>query len=147
MELGESNAGAEQTLISGPTPVTDAVGVARAFAVERGIEGNDLSRLCVIVEEVFANIYEHGGVGPDESVEMILSTSANGVRVVIVDPGRPFDPRDASLGRPPPERGGGAGIEIMRQWASEIDYADEDGTNRLELLIPLRDGGHDRFAI
>ena len=141
MGLGESNSVAKQVRISGGNPVTDAADATRAFAVENGIAGGDLSRLCVIVEELFANLTEHGGVGPDDFVDLALSTDSNGVRIVIVDPGRPFDPRVARPGHRRPDRGGGAGIDIVRSWATHIDYRSFAGRNRLALLIPLRGEG------
>ncbi len=128
--------------IGGATPVTDAANVARNFAVANHIDGSDISRLCVIIEELFANLYEHGGVTHDELVQMSLSTSVGGVRIVVVDPGRPFDPRDAKSSRPRSERGGGAGIDIVRGWASQFDYRRSEGCNRLELLVPLRGTWH-----
>ena len=138
MVLGESNTGTTLVNISGATPVTNAIEVARDFALANGVVGHDLSRLCVIVEELIANLYEHGGVGPEEIVELSLARESDGVRIIVIDPGRPFDPRMARSGRPRPSRGGGAGIDIVRQWVSRIDYGVTDGCNRLELLVPLR---------
>ena len=127
--------------ISGATPVIDAVELTRDFAGAHGISGHDLSRLCVIVEDLIANLYEHGGVEPDEIVEMSLCAEPNHVRMVVTDPGRPFDPRLARKGRRRPSRGGGAGIDIVRRWASDIDYGPKDGRNRLQLLVRLRGEG------
>ena len=118
--------------------MTDAASATRTFAAANGISGDDLSRLCVVVEEWVANLYEHGGVGPHETVEIALAADPKGVRIVIVDPGRAFDPRRSKPGGGLPERGGGAGIDIIRKWASHIDYRVVDGRNRLDLLIPLR---------
>lgn len=141
MGLGESNSVANQVRITGANLVTDAADATRAFAVENRISGGDLSRLCVIVEELFANLVEHGGVGPDASVDLLLSTCPDGVRIVIIAPGRPFDPGLARPGQRRPDRGGGAGIDIVRSWASHIDYCSSAGRNRLALLIPLRGDG------
>lgn len=138
MGLGDSNQETRLVQIGGATPVTDAANIAHDFAVANEISGSDLSRLCVIIEELFANLYEHGGVTHDELVEMSLSMHAGGVRIIVVDPGRPFDPRDAKSGKRRPERGGGAGIDIVRTWASQVDYHTSEGRNRLEVVIPLR---------
>ncbi len=127
--------------ISGATPVTNALAAVRDFALANGVEGQDLSRLCVIVEELIANLYEHGGVGPEEIVELSLAPESDGVRIIVTDPGRPFDPRLAKSGKRRPSRGGGAGIDIVRQWVSQIDYEFEDGRNCLQLLVPLRREG------
>lgn len=136
MGLGESNMGTTLVQISGATPVIDATNAARDFAVMVGIVGGDLSRLCVIVEELFANLYEHGGVTHDDLVEMTLSTGPGGVRIIVTDPGRPFDPRKAKSSKRRPARGGGAGINIVRSWASHVDYRVSEGRNCLEVVIP-----------
>ena len=141
MGSGESYPEAKQVRIGGSTPVTDAANAARDFAVANGIMEHDLSRLCVIVEELFANLYEHGGVRPDELVELSLSISANMVRILIIDPGRPFDPREARPGKRLSERGGGAGIQFVHKWASHVDYRTLGGRNHLELLVPVRGKG------
>lgn len=138
MGSGESNMGTTLVQVSGASPVTDAAKAVRDFAAGNEIKGSDLSRLCVIVEELVANLYEHGGLAQDDRVELTLSAVAHGVRIVMVDPGRPFDPRTARSGHRRPERGGGAGLDIVRNWASQIDYRLSDGRNRLELLIPVR---------
>lgn len=141
MGLGESNSAVKEVRISGANCVTDAADAMRAFAVENRIAGRDLSRLCVIVEELFANLTEHGGVRPEDFVDLALSSDSNGVRLVIVDSGRPFDPRLARSGKRRPDRGGGAGIDIVRSWATHIDYRSFAGRNRLALLIPLSGDG------
>ena len=84
--------------ISGATPVTNAIEVAREFALANGVVEHDLSRLCVIVEELMANLYEHGGVGPEDIVELSLARESDGVRIIVIDPGPPFDPRMAIQG-------------------------------------------------
>lgn len=111
------------------------------FRGREPIDGSDPSRLCVIIEKLFANLYEHGGVTHDELVKMSLSTSVRGVRIVVVDPGCPFDPRDAKSSKRRSERGG-AGIAIVRSRASQFDYRRSEGRNRLELLVPLRGTWH-----
>lgn len=87
--------------------MTDAASATRAFAAANGISGDDLSRLCVVVEEWVANLYEHGGVAPDKTVEITLANDPKGVRILILDPGRAFDPRKDEPGKGLPERGGG----------------------------------------
>lgn len=141
MGLGESNSMTKNVRIGGATSVSDAADAMRAFAIENCVVGADLSRLCVIVEEIFANLIEHGGVGPDDMVDLSLSTDPDGVRIAIVDPGQPFDPRSVSPAHRHPDRGGGAGINIVRSWASHIDYRPSAGRNHLTLLIPLRGDG------
>ena len=61
-----------------------------------------------------------------------------GIRVTIVDPGQPFDPWEMSRKVERPDRGGGAGIEIVRASAQFVDYDVTDQSNTLQLLLPVR---------
>ena len=50
--------------------------------------------------------------------------------------GTPFDPRETQADRPIPDRGGGAGLALVRAW-SRIESSQSVGDrNRLQLLIP-----------
>ena len=54
------------------------------------------------------------------------------------DPGKPFDPESEMRDREIPARGGGAGLKLVRAWASQIDYQTSEGLNRLSVRLPLR---------
>ena len=55
---------------------------------------------------------------------------------MLVDNGAPFDLRLApEPGELPPERGGGAGLALVRAWAQVETYARVDDRNRLELWL------------
>jgi len=122
----------------GAGAVGEATIAARAFAVLQGIADSDVSRLCVIIEELVANLYEHGGVTCDDGVELSLSNTTDGIKIVLADPGQPFDPRTAISAKPEPARGGGAGINIVQAWTRFVDYSVQPERNRLELLMPIR---------
>lgn len=95
-----------------------------------------LSRLCIVVEELVANLYDHGGVTEQDEVELAIAGRPGGIHVSIVDPGMPFDPWSAS---PADEGGtdrGGAGLRLVRAWGELISYRSSGGVNRLELLLP-----------
>jgi len=96
-----------------------------------------VSRLCVILEELVTNLYEHGSVSRSDGVALTLSTIPGAIRIVLADPGEPFDPRTARSTKRRPARGGGAGINIVRAWTRFIDYNVRPGRNRLELLMPI----------
>ena len=61
--------------------------------------------------------------------------------IVVVDPGNPFDPSDMSRTIERTERGGAAGIDIVRAWAQFVSYDVTEAGNRLELLLPLHWSG------
>ena len=55
----------------------------------------------------------------------------------VSDAGLPFDPRDAVFEGPNLERGGGAGLELIRAWSRIADYTRRAGRNRLFVEMPL----------
>ena len=61
-----------------------------------------------------------------------------GLRITIRDPGKPFDPPNIPAHLERFERGGGAGIGIMRAWAEFAGYAATPDGNQLEMLMPVR---------
>jgi len=123
---------------AGDRAVSDAANAARSFAVEQGITPSDVSRLCVIIEELVANLYEHGGLTGSDAIDLSLYGAPEGISIVLSDPGRPFDPRTATPRKPRPARGGGAGINIVCAWTRFVDYVAQPGQNRLELFMPIR---------
>ena len=123
--------------LSGPKAVSHASDAARAFGKAQWLADDELARLCIVIEELVANLYDHGGVTERDEVELSLISDPEGIRVIIVDPGVPFDPWEMPQRADMPDRGGGAGIGIIRAWAQSIDYRATDLGNRLELLLPL----------
>ena len=116
----------------------DAVVAARGFAESAGINPDQASQLAIVVEELLTNLYDHGGVTLEDAfvLELILIDTELGL--TLTDSGKPFDPRFAELEGPVPARGGGAGLKLVRAWASSIDYQIGDGFNRLVLRFPRR---------
>lgn len=123
--------------LRGPEAVAQASDAARAFGNAQWLAEDELARLCIVIEELVSNLYDHGGVTERDEVELNLVSEPEGIRVVIVDPGVPFDPWEMPQRADIPDRGGGAGIGIIRAWAQSIDYRRTDQGNRLELLLPL----------
>jgi anti-sigma regulatory factor (Ser/Thr protein kinase) len=56
-------------------------------------------------------------------------------RLAVSDAGAAFDPRAPSFEGPNLERGGGAGLELVRAWAELADYRRRRGRNRVVLLV------------
>ena len=137
MGARESSPGQLHCTVAGPRAVADATTAARAFAADQGIADSDVSRLCVVVEELVANLYDHGGVTGGDRVDLSLFRASEGIRILLGDTGRPFDPRTATSSRTRPARGGGAGIAIVKAWTRFVDYTVHPGGNRLELFMPI----------
>ena len=122
--------------LSGGGAIGDAVAAARAFGEKLELGHADLARLCIVVEELIANLYDHGGVTAADEVQLDLTGEAGCIRVSIVDPGLPFDPWSA----PPPVRDakhGGAGLNLVRAWAELASYRPTENGNHLELRVPV----------
>jgi serine/threonine-protein kinase RsbW len=115
----------------------DVLEIALAACSTLPIPAQNIARVAIIVEELLANIYDHGCMRPGGVVALRLIAEAAAVRLILEDPGQSFDPRDAPADAPVPERGGGAGINLMRSWAKIIAYDARPDVNRLELLIPV----------
>lgn len=137
MNARESESDRLDCRLRGPAAVSEASAAARVFAEAQWLSEDETARLCIVIEELVANLYDHGGVAADEEVALSLISEDRAIRLVLVDPGTPFDPRSAARGGPSPDRGGGAGIDIVRAWAVLVDYSRIEGGNRLELLLPL----------
>jgi len=138
MSPRESNSDCMTCQLRGSKAIGQAVDVARLFGEAQWLTKDELARLCIIIEELIANLYDHGGLTEIDKVELSLGSEPSGIRITITDSGKPFDPRSAPTKRQRPERGGGVGIDIVRSWAQFVAYDATAGGNRLELLLPLR---------
>ncbi|HVU31412.1 MAG TPA: ATP-binding protein [Sphingomicrobium sp.] len=134
--MSESNHEPLRLRLSGPRAVNSATDAARTLAGRVGIDESDAARLAIIIEELVTNLYDHGGLGFDDVFELELFATGEELGVVIIDPGTPFDPGLADLGRKVPRRGGGAGLKLVRAWASRTEYSSIGGFNRLAVLLP-----------
>ena len=137
MSRSESNSDRMECQLQGSGAVRSAIEAARSFGVAQQFTDDDLARFCIVIEELIANLYDHGGLTEVDRVELILGREPGHIRAIIVDPGTPFDPRTATRKRKRPERGGGAGIDIIRSWAHLVDYETTEEGNRLELVLPI----------
>lgn len=115
------------------------------FAGECGIPADEISRLLVILDEVFSNIVRHGydGAGLDGiiaagTIVVHLSFADRRLGIEVSDDARPFDPLAAAepdLDTPASQRPlGGLGIHLVRSLADEARYARRGRYNRLVLF-------------
>jgi anti-sigma regulatory factor (Ser/Thr protein kinase) len=120
--------------LAGTTAVRGACEAARAFADAAGLDEGDAGRLCIVAEELVTNVIDHGGA---THAQLAFALVGGNVRIELTDSGKPFDPRTT----PDPvrtERGGGAGLAIVRTWAQMLSYQSAAGSNRLTLVMALR---------
>jgi anti-sigma regulatory factor (Ser/Thr protein kinase) len=138
MGARESKSGPYSCRFRGSEAIHAATEAAIAFSADICLAQDDAARLCIVIEELVTNLFDHGGVGQDDDIELKLARAVDGITIVLIDPGVPFDIRTAD--RPiaaDPDRGGGAGIDMVRAWTNILSYRSEAGQNRLELLMPL----------
>jgi anti-sigma regulatory factor (Ser/Thr protein kinase) len=136
----ESNPDQLTLLLKGSEAIRMATDAARRFGEAQQLGDDDRARLCIVVEELIANLYDHGGLAEQDEVRLGLARDANGVRVSIVDPGISFDPWSTPQTPESVQRGGGAGVRLIRAWADLISYSPSSEGNHLELLLPVRRG-------
>ena len=137
MSPRESNSDRLSRRLSGSGAIAAAAETAREFGEAQWLSGDELARLCVVVEELVANLYDHGGLADKDEVSLDFAVEPDGIRVCIGDPGTSFDPWRAPRKADMPERGGNVGIDIVRAWASYISYSPSPDGNRLEFLLPV----------
>ena len=115
--------------------IAQAVGFARDFIGECRSDADLQAKFAIVVEELVANIVEHGESAAGSAITLQLSIDGGDVGLTLSDAGCAFDPRLAERLDAPPERGGGAGLALVRRWARIVDYARVDGRNVLRLVI------------
>jgi anti-sigma regulatory factor (Ser/Thr protein kinase) len=122
---------------SGGQPLRAVLVDALAALARLELDADIQARAAIIVEELLANLFEHGGLGPGGTIRLELGRKADSLRLTLCDTGPAFDPRLAVSDAPVPERGGGAGLRIVQTWAEILSYEPGPPLNRLLLRIPL----------
>jgi anti-sigma regulatory factor (Ser/Thr protein kinase) len=99
-----------------------AAGVARrsVLSVEAGLPGTVRHRLALLLSELVTNAVQHGGAGPEESVQVRVASSSERVRVEVFDPGS-----GGAAARDRVDEGGGYGLLLVEHladgWGREAD--------------------------
>jgi anti-sigma regulatory factor (Ser/Thr protein kinase) len=119
----------------GPRTVALATAFARRFAERAGLAEETAHRLTLVVEELVANVVEHGGAPAAGRLVMRLEPAGQGARLSLSDAGIAFDPRAVEDVGPNLDRGGGAGIALIRGWSEIESYSRRGGRNRLALRL------------
>lgn len=122
---------------NGVDAVSRMVAGAQDFAVQCRLDSGHAARLAIMIEELVTNLVEHGGIGEHGVIELVLSQEDGVIAIALSDTGEAFDMRSAKAGETIPERGGGAGIDLVRAWADIVDYQSTNGENRLILKMWL----------
>ena len=106
-----------------------------AVALET-VPGKTKNKLLVAADEIFANIVRYSGA-TRWSMSVLLTHHPDGVRLIISDDGKPFDPlahRDPDTTLSAAEREiGGLGILIVKKTMSPVTYRRRNGNNILTM--------------
>jgi anti-sigma regulatory factor (Ser/Thr protein kinase) len=137
MSPRESNPDPLICRVRGSEAISQASDAARAFGSALRLADGDLARLCIVIEELVANLYDHASLTEQDVVELSFASDPEGIRMAVVDPGNPFDPWAAPRKSGRAGRGGGVGIDIVRAWAKFVSYRASPEGNRLEFLLPI----------
>ena len=104
-----------------------------------GLTGEVLDDAELCLNEVVANILQHGGGHPMRPIEIALERTVDAVRMTIADHGRPFNPLDHPAQELPASleaaRAGGLGIHLVRTYATHVQYRRDDDRNMLTLVF------------
>ncbi len=136
MSSSESAPDRASLRIKGRDAVVQALAAARAFSEEQWLTDEETARLCIIVEELITNLYDHAGLTAGHEVDLGFASEPDGIHLILIDPSSPFDPRTAPRSETP-DRGGGAGIDIVKAWAEIVEYKQTAQGNRLEVVMPV----------
>jgi serine/threonine-protein kinase RsbW len=111
----------------------------KEFAARHGISPTVTHDVTLVLDELITNVVEHG-IEPGEILPIVVDVdfAAPTLRILVSDPGRPFDPRNAplpDLDLPLEERKiGGLGIHFARTFMDSLDYRFDGGRNHLTLV-------------
>lgn len=111
----------------------------REFAERHGMAERDLYAVNLVLEELFANVLEHGHDDPDEHEIVIrLQVVERDLHIEFEDDGREFNPVNVpapKLDVPLAERSvGGLGVHLVKSFVDHLDHRRSNGKNKLFLV-------------
>ncbi|MGF1484537.1 MAG: ATP-binding protein [Opitutales bacterium] len=129
-----------------------------AFASKQRVEPKAHSALQLCLDEALSNILAYAfAPGEQQTIELELSTDAQGVTAVLCDAGKPFDPlREARPNGTKPivdavakarEPEPGMGVFLMRRLLDELHYVRQNGRNVLRLRKRFEDARKATVAV
>ena len=137
MGSSDSNSPSVTIRCNGAEAVHRMVEAAQSFGERCALEAGHRARLAIIIEELVFNLVDHGQIGEDGVIELALTYDDGVVGIALSDSGVAFDLREAESEDAIPERGGGAGIDLVRAWAEIVNYEQDGGRNKLLLKMWL----------
>jgi phosphoserine phosphatase RsbU/P len=126
------------TVSADASAVSAASAWVRSLGNQLQLRDGDVFRLDICVTELVTNIASYGYVNGEGVIELHVEPAASGgIRLEVIDSGRPFDPlsapRPAAPDTPIQARIGGFGIQLVRSFADECHY-DRRGERNVFIL-------------
>lgn len=102
--------------------IDKASDATKQFLQRNGLEEQTFA-VVLVLREALANAVIHGCKSDERLVVEYLLSNTDGVLTMVVEDGGPgFDWRKASQCEPQPEKPGGRGLNIMRQYFDTMEY-------------------------
>jgi serine/threonine-protein kinase RsbW len=125
-------------VVADPAAIADFTGRTTDFLKRAGVDARAVHHVVLVLEEILTNIATHGGA-PAEPAIVRIAVEPKRVAGEIIDTGAPFDPRGA---QPPDVHAGvndrlvgGLGLFLVNRLTSDMDYACQNGRNRLAFSV------------
>lgn len=118
--------------------VREAIEALQAWTDGEGLPDDARRRMLTAFDEVLSNVARHGRPDAAGIIEITVARDGTGVRAVVADDGRAFNPLEA----PAPDTSsaldartpGGLGIALVRALTDEVGYERRNDRNRLSLV-------------
>ncbi len=115
----------------------EVLSFADRFLEKNGCSKREQMKIRLAVEEVFVNVasYAYTPLEGDVTITLEMENEPRGVKIEMIDSGRPFDPVAREEADTSEEalmaREGGLGILLVKSMMDEVSYTFEEGRNRL----------------
>jgi anti-sigma regulatory factor (Ser/Thr protein kinase) len=117
------------------TDVGAAIAWADAIAERACLTERLRHDLQVCLEEALANLIMHGVCDGEKDITLDIAINEGAAELRVSDRCTPFDVTEAPLGALDIDRPGGAGLRLLRAFASELRYESRDGRNVLTIIL------------
>jgi anti-sigma regulatory factor (Ser/Thr protein kinase) len=116
--------------------------LAERFGAENELADDDVMAINLVLDELLANIIDHGfDDDAEHKIRVTITVEGGELSLEVDDDGRPFDPLQApppDLELPIEERPiGGLGIHIVRSLMTTVEYRRRNGRNVLTMRKTL----------
>ncbi len=128
----------EQTTVHVPATLSGMASLLTTFRTlltQAGVPASIQRNVHAAVDELVANVVEHGGAGAKaHGVTMLVESDDERVAVELIDHGVAFDPVNAVPATSMALQVGGIGIQLARHWVDDVRYERRGDQNHVYLV-------------